>query len=58
MSLEGSIMKLTNEELYNLKGGGITASLLNAISRTISTMLNLGQVIGSAIRRVMSKKSC
>jgi len=51
-------MKLEDNELLKIYGGGITASLLNAVSRTISTMLNLGQIIGSAIRRVISKKAC
>ena len=51
-------MKLNNYELKNIEGGAITASLLNALSRAISTTLNLGQVIGSAIRRVFSKNYC
>lgn len=51
-------MRLDNEELSYINGGAITASLLNALSRAISTTLNLGQVIGSAIRRVFSKKYC
>ena len=51
-------MKLQTEELVKIAGGGVSASLLNAISRTITTMLNLGQIIGSAIRRVISKKAC
>ena len=51
-------MRLSNQELYEINGGAVTASLLNAISRTISTALNLGQIIGSAIRRAFSKKYC
>ena len=51
-------MRLSNEELSNIYGGAITASLINALSRAISTTLNLGQVIGSAIRRVLSKNYC
>lgn len=51
-------MRLSNKELLEIKGGAITASLLNALSRAISTTLNLGQVIGSAIRRAISKSYC
>lgn len=51
-------MKLTKKELHSISGGAITASLLNALSRAISTTLNLGQVIGSAIRRALSKNYC
>lgn len=51
-------MRLSNQELREINGGAITASLLNAISRAISTTLNLGQVIGSAIRRAFSKNYC
>ena len=49
---------LKDEELYLIKGGGITATLLNSISRLVDTILNLGQLVGSSIRRSISKKSC
>ena len=49
---------LTNEELINIKGGGITATLLNSISRLVETLLNLGQIVGSSLRRAISKKVC
>ncbi len=51
-------MRLEDNELISISGGGISASLLNAISRTVTTMLGLGQIIGSAIRRMIAKKSC
>lgn len=53
-------MRLSNTELYLVRGGAlnISASFLNAISRTISTLLSLGQVIGSTIRRAISRKVC
>lgn len=49
---------LTKEELYNIKGGGVSAALLNALSRLISTLYELGQSVGSAIRRAKSKNYC
>jgi len=49
---------LNNEELINVRGGGITATLLNSLSRLMETLLNLGQLVGSALRRSFSKKTC
>lgn len=49
---------LKDEELFEVKGGGISATLLNSISRLVDTILNLGQLVGSAIRRSFSKKTC
>lgn len=49
---------LTSEELINIKGGGIAASLLNSFSRLFEGLLNLGQIVGSSIRRSISKKAC
>lgn len=49
---------LSREELFEIRGGGITATLLNSISRLVDTLLNLGQLVGSSIRRSFSKKAC
>ena len=49
---------LTNEELILIKGGGITSTFLNSLSRLVETLYNLGQAVGSSIRRVVSKKVC
>ena len=49
---------LKNEELITVRGGGITATLLNSLSRLVETLLNLGQLVGSSIRRSFSKKVC
>ena len=51
---------LTNEELLEVKGGAlsITATLLNSMSRFINTIFELGQTIGSALRRSKEKKFC
>ena len=51
--------ELTNEELMQIEGGaGFTAALLNAASRAISTLMELGRNLGSAIRRTVSGKTC
>ena len=49
---------LTEEELLRVTGGGISATLLNSVSRFIGTIFELGQTVGSAIRRLASKKIC
>ncbi len=53
-------MKLKEQELYSINGGGITinATLINAFARAISTVLDLGRTVGSAIRRLYSKNYC
>ena len=51
-------MILNNEELYKVIGGEIKSSLINAIVRGISTFIDLGRNIGSAIRRATSGKTC
>ena len=49
---------LTNDELILIRGGGITATFLNSVSRLMDTLYNLGQAVGSSLRRLVSKKVC
>jgi len=49
---------LTNEELLKINGGGISATLLNSLSRFMDTLYSLGQTVGSTLRRLVSKKVC
>ena len=50
---------LTNEELLVVVGGaGFTATLMNSLSRLIGTVLNLGQTVGSSIRRAATNSYC
>ncbi len=48
-------MKLQELELYEIKGGGISTTLLNSIARLITTVLDLGRTVGSSIRRIYGK---
>ena len=51
--------KLDNRELIKVKGGaGVTAAMINAVIRTVSTMFTIGQAIGSAIRRTVRGNYC
>ncbi len=50
---------MKKEELIEVKGGvGLSAALINAISRGVNTLYNLGVAVGSAIRRAFKKKIC
>lgn len=51
-------IKLNKKQLLEVTGGAITASFINALSRGISTFLDLGRSIGSAIRRAVTGKIC
>lgn len=51
-------MKLSEQELKKIYGGAISASLLNAFSRAMSTILELGRTVGSSIRRLYNKNYC
>mgnify|MGYP006908928190 CR=1 FL=1 len=54
------MMEIEKYELYEIVGGGSFAnsSFLNAISRFLSTALQIGQTVGSSIRRLIDKKVC
>ena len=49
--------ELRKEEMLKVKGG-FSSALLNAFMRTVSVMFNLGQAVGSSIRRVVNGKMC
>ena len=47
---------MTDKELYVVKGG-VNASSLNAIARIVNAILEIGQMIGSAIKRKIKGQS-
>lgn len=52
-------MKLTNTELKQIKGGaGISAALLNALSRCINSFMDIGRYLGSSVRRMFGNSYC
>lgn len=51
-------MKLSNSELYNIYGGSLSATMLNAFTKAISILIDLGKGLGSTIRRVSENKPC
>ena len=52
--------KLTNEEMNMINGGASPSytTAINAVIKAISTLFNVGQAVGSAIRRATSGSYC
>lgn len=49
------------DELKSVYGGAVfnfTSSFFNAISRYLVTVKNLGETVGSSIRRILKKSTC
>lgn len=49
---------LSNEELLVVRGGGITSTFLNSLSRFMENLYKLGQSVGSSLRRIVGKQTC
>ena len=52
------MVELKKQELLNISGGGISAAWLNAAARAVTTLIDLGRSLGTAIRRSISGKVC
>lgn len=48
---------MKDEELASISGG-LNGTIINAISRLISTLLELGRTIGSSLSRSKYKNKC
>lgn len=51
-------MKIDNKDLLLVYGGSISSTMLNAISRLITTLLDLGRTIGTSLNRYKNKTYC
>lgn len=51
-------MELFDKEMELVNGGAITSSWVNAISKAIYTIYELGRHTGSAIRRLIAGSFC
>lgn len=51
---------LTNKELLEIDGGSnwVTAAFFNAAARGMSTLVDLGRSLGTAIRRAINGSIC
>ncbi len=51
-------MKLTKEEELSIYGGSVSSTMVNAIVKGISLLIELGRSLGSTIRRVSENNMC
>lgn len=49
---------MKDTELINIIGGSINGTMINAISRILTALLEVGRAIGSSISRYKSGRSC
>ena len=53
------MIKLKDDEMRKIVGGSdIGSALLNAVSKVVETIYNLGDALGSSIRRLIEDKKC
>ena len=54
------MMELTNQQLYEIQGGGTTniGTIINSITKIITTVLELGRIVGSAISYKRKSYTC
>lgn len=51
-------MELTKEKMKQIDGGGITSAMINAVTKAVNTLYELGRQTGSALRRIVKNKYC
>ena len=51
-------MRVKDIELYEISGGGISATFLNYLTNAVKVVYNIGQEFGGAIRRIATGKTC
>lgn len=49
---------MKDKELNTIKGGSLNGTLINSISRFISSILELGRSVGTALSRYKNKNYC
>jgi len=52
------MLKLNNDEMKQVEGGAITSAWMNAISKAVNTLYELGRATGSALRRIINNAYC
>ena len=51
-------MELKKDELKKIDGGAIASSMINAVTKAVNTIYELGRATGSAIIRLIKKAHC
>lgn len=52
------MVELKKIELLNINGGSISGTMINAFSKALNSILDLGRSLGTAIRRIASGNLC
>ncbi len=52
------MMRLNNEELKNINGGSLSASMLSAFARSLEIVWDIARSLGTSIRMLVENKSC
>lgn len=56
---EFNMRELKKEEMKKVEGGtSFSAAMLGAIYKVVETIYNLGDALGSSIRRIIEGKNC
>lgn len=51
-------MRLKKEELLSIYGGSVSSTMISAIVKGISLLIDLGKSLGSTIRRISENRPC
>lgn len=51
-------MRLDKKELMSIYGGSLSSTMISAIVKGISLLIDLGKSLGSTIRRVSDNRAC
>ena len=51
-------MELNKEKMKEINGGGITSAMINAITKAVNALYELGKATGSALKRIINNKHC
>lgn len=49
---------LSNSETKKIVAGGLSGTVISAITKVYNAILDLGRAFGSTIRRIRDRKSC
>jgi len=51
-------MKLSETELFIIKGGALSAAFVTAVVKAFTTIFEFGRKVGSSLRRGITKSYC
>ena len=51
-------MELRKKDMIQVSGGALASSMLNAITKAVNTVYNLGRQAGSSLRRIVTRSYC